>query len=315
MSNSGLYGASRLCTGIFGTADLRLGKGVEAVLQAHIAASPNFRGIRSAFPSDLDATFQEGYAMLGKYKLSFDNYSPDFTRLPTLAKLAAAHPDIPVIVNHLGGKIDPHMDDATFEEWKSCLDAVAAVPNCVVKCGGAQQRVGADWEPPFHMHQRAAPPSSEELCDLLFRFYSYAIDVFGPERCMFESSAQPSLSPPSLPLPYPRCCLCLTVSLADGCWRRLPGGQGVRVVPHVLEPLQAHRGEEKPERRGQGEPVLRHRLPHLPPAPRRPAQALASQRCAKCVLKQRCANKSYVRRSMALCKSLQVHCWGTLTDG
>ena len=47
MSNSGLYGASRLCTGIFGTADLRLGKGVEAVLQAHIAASPNFRGVRN----------------------------------------------------------------------------------------------------------------------------------------------------------------------------------------------------------------------------------------------------------------------------
>ena len=221
MSNSGLYGASRLCTGIFGTADLRLGKGVEAVLQAHIAASPNFRGIRSAFPSDLNATFQEGYAMLGKYKLSFDNYSPDFTRLPTLAKLAAAHPDIPVIVNHLGGKIDPHMDDATFEEWKSCLDAVAAVPNCVVKCGGAQQRVGADWEPPFHMHQRAAPPSSEELCDLLFRFYSYAIDVFGPDRCMFESSAH---SPPFLPLRQPPpsrgwCwwCYCL-LCLADGCW-------------------------------------------------------------------------------------------------
>ena len=76
MSNSGLYGASRLCTGIFGTADLRLGKGVEAVLQAHIAASPNFRGIRSAFPSDLDATFQEGYAMLGKYKLSFVTSPP-----------------------------------------------------------------------------------------------------------------------------------------------------------------------------------------------------------------------------------------------
>ena len=220
MSNSGLYGASRLCTGIFGTADLRLGKGVEAVLQAHIAASPNFRGIRSAFPSDLDATFQEGYAMLGKYKLSFDNYSPDFTRLPTLAKLAAAHPDIPVIVNHLGGKIDPHMDDATFEEWKSCLDAVAAVPNCVVKCGGAQQRVGADWEPPFHMHQRAAPPSSEELCDLLFRFYSYAIDVFGPDRCMFESSAQPSLSPPSLPLPYPLPSLLLLPLLAACCVSR-----------------------------------------------------------------------------------------------
>jgi len=53
MSRSGLYGPTRLCTGIFSTADLRLGAGVEAVLTSHLAASSNFRGIRSAFPSDL----------------------------------------------------------------------------------------------------------------------------------------------------------------------------------------------------------------------------------------------------------------------
>ena len=42
MSRSGRYGDARLCTGIFSTADLRLGKAVEPVLQAHLAASPNF---------------------------------------------------------------------------------------------------------------------------------------------------------------------------------------------------------------------------------------------------------------------------------
>ena len=189
MSRSGRYGDARLCTGIFSTADLRLGKAVEPVLQAHLAASPNFRGIRTGFPADLDDGFRDGYAMLGKYELSFDNYSPDFDRLPALAKLAAAYPDVPIIVNHLGGKIDPDADPATIARWQACIDSLADCPNIVMKCGGAQQRVGRSWEPPFHMHHRAEGPlSSEELCDLLFPFYRHAIETLGPDRCMFESN-------------------------------------------------------------------------------------------------------------------------------
>ena len=57
MSRSGLYGKPRLCTGIFGTADLSLGKAVESVIQGHMAASLNFRGIRSTFPKNLNAQF------------------------------------------------------------------------------------------------------------------------------------------------------------------------------------------------------------------------------------------------------------------
>ena len=132
--------------------------------------------------------WQEGFAILAKHDLCFDNYSPDFDRLPTLAKLAKLHPGVTIIVNHLGGKIDANMSEAEFARWQECLSAVAACQNCVLKCGGAQQRVGTDWEPEFHMHKRATPIGSEELCETLFKFYSYAIDVFGPSRCMFESN-------------------------------------------------------------------------------------------------------------------------------
>ncbi len=187
MSRSGIYGNARLCTGIFGTADLRVGKAAEAVLEAHKAASPNFRGIRSAFPSDLNDTFMAGYALLGKHELSFDNYSPDHARLPTLARLANAHPEVTVIVNHLGGKVDPNASADEFADWRSNVDAIAACPNAVMKVGGAQQRVGP-WEPPFHMHQRPGPIGSEELCELLYPYYQYAIEAFGPGRCMFESN-------------------------------------------------------------------------------------------------------------------------------
>ena len=187
-SRSGIYGPARVCTGIFGTADLRVGKAVEAVLAAHVDASTNFRGIRTAFPSDLNAQFMQGYGVLARMNLAFDNYSPDFERLPTLAKLAAAQPGMPVIVNHLGGKIDPGASAGVFARWQTCIDAIAEAPNAVMKCGGGQQRVGADWEPPFHMHQRMVPIGSDELCELLFPYYSYVIEAFGPERCMFESN-------------------------------------------------------------------------------------------------------------------------------
>ena len=189
MSRSGKYGSARLCTGIFSTADLRLGAAAEPVLEAHLAASPNFRGIRSPFPSDLNAEFQEGYALLGKHNLSFDNYSPDYERLPALAQLANAHPEVPIIVNHLGGKIDPDASPEAIARWQACIDSIATCPNAVMKCGGAQQRVGLDWEPPFHMHQRKEGPlGSEEICELLYPFYRYAIEAFGPDRCMFESN-------------------------------------------------------------------------------------------------------------------------------
>ena len=187
MSRSGIYGPTRLCTGIFGTADLRLGNAVEEVLQGHMAASPYFRGIRSAFPSDLNQEFLDGFAMLAKHELSFDNYSPDFERLPTLAKLASRFPNVTIIVNHLGGKIDPDADASTVASWQRAIAAIAACPNTVMKVGGAQQRVGP-WEPLFHMHKCPTPIGSEELCELLFPYYSCAIEKFGPDRCMFESN-------------------------------------------------------------------------------------------------------------------------------
>jgi predicted TIM-barrel fold metal-dependent hydrolase len=187
MSRSGIYGPVRLCTGIFGAADLRVGKSVEQVLKLHIAASTNFRGIRTAFPSDLNAQFMEGYRMLARHRLSYDNYSPDHRRLPNLAKLANACPDVPIVVNHLGGKVDPSADAAAFDEWRNHIDAIAAAPNAVMKVGGGQQRVGA-WEPPFHMHRRSKPIGSEELSELLFPWYRHVIEAFGPQRCMFESN-------------------------------------------------------------------------------------------------------------------------------
>lgn len=187
MSNSGIYGDVRLCTGIFSAADLRLGKKVDQVLRAHLAASENFRGIRTAFPSDLNEDFLDGFAQLATHNLSFDNWSPDFDRLPTLAKLANQNTDVTVIVNHLGGQVDCNAPTEVIDRWKRGIDAVAQCSNTVIKCGGGQMRIGP-WEPQFHMNQAPSPLSSEALCEQLLPFYEYVINAFGPSRCMFESN-------------------------------------------------------------------------------------------------------------------------------
>jgi len=55
MSDSGLYGPTRVAAGIVGTADLRLGDGAAPVLDAHIAAGGGrFRGIRHSAAWDAD---------------------------------------------------------------------------------------------------------------------------------------------------------------------------------------------------------------------------------------------------------------------
>ena len=92
-----------------------------------------------------------------------------------------------VIVNHLGGKIDPEANDQEIEAWRKAIDSVAACPNAVIKLGGAQMRVG-DWEPEYHMHRAGAPWNSDKLLSTLFLRYQYALEAFGPERCMFESN-------------------------------------------------------------------------------------------------------------------------------
>ena len=167
---------------------MKLGPVVEEVLLGHLEAGKGlFRGIRSSFPQDLDARFRESFDVLAKLDLTFDNFSFDYERLPALAKLADAYPEVPIIVNHLGGKIDPFATADEFANWRRCIDAVARCPNVVMKVGGAQQSAGS-WEPPFHMHRRERPIGSEEICELLYRYYIHAIEAFGPDRCMFESN-------------------------------------------------------------------------------------------------------------------------------
>jgi L-fuconolactonase len=198
-SASGQYGNTRVAAGIVGHADLTMGSGVAAVLEAHLAASPNrFRGIRDGLASNssvhtgnrphlmADPKFREGFACLHKYGLSFEAWL-FYTQLGELTELARAFPDTTIILNHVGTPLGegPYAGkhDEVFLEWKNGIKELSSCSNVLVKLGGlGMSMTGFGW------HTRPKPPGSEELARAIAPYFRWCIDKFGVNRCMFESN-------------------------------------------------------------------------------------------------------------------------------
>jgi predicted TIM-barrel fold metal-dependent hydrolase len=207
MSASGGYGSAAICAGIVGHANLLLGEGARAVLEAEIAAGGGrFRGIRhsSAWDADaevagmyatrpkgllLDATFRKGFACLAPLGLSFDAWL-FHPQIGDLTDLARAFPDSKIVLDHCGGPIGigsyANRREEIFPLWKASIQTIAKCPNVVVKLGGLAMRLlGYDF------HERAMPPSSEETASAWRPYVETCIEAFGPDRAMFESNFPP----------------------------------------------------------------------------------------------------------------------------
>jgi len=204
MSASGRYGAARVCAGIVGHADLRLGPRVEEVLAAHIrAGGERFRGIRhitawDADPALLnpaypvppgllgDAAFREGFARLAPLGLSFDAwlYHPQIGELTALAR---AFPETRIILNHVGGPLGigayAGQREEVFGHWRAAIRDLATAPNVFVKLGGMGMRING-----FGFNEQAEPPSSEHLAAAWRPYVETCIERFGAGHCMFESN-------------------------------------------------------------------------------------------------------------------------------
>tara|TARA_A100001037_G_scaffold303378_1_gene337219 strand:- start:57 stop:1058 length:1002 start_codon:yes stop_codon:yes gene_type:complete len=203
MAASGAYGSLRACAGIVGFADLCLGEQVGEVLDAHIAASTRFRGIRHAVGWDrsngirnshtnpkesllLDKKFREGFKELGIRGLSFDAwlYHP---QLDELIDIARAFPHTTIILDHFGGPlgIDKYRGrrEEIFEVWKHQIEDLSKCPNVVAKLGGLVMPING-----FDFHRQASPPDSDAIVRATGAYYRQVIDCFSPDRCMFESN-------------------------------------------------------------------------------------------------------------------------------
>lgn len=151
-----------------------------AALLAEHAAHRNVRGIRQIInwhpdpaktytPRDLlaDESWHAGFAQLARYGLSFDlQIYP--AQMPAVARLAARHPDIPLILNHAGMPVDK--DAAGIEAWRAGLRALAARPNVSVKVSGLAM---LDWQ-----------WSRESLRPFVLE----TLDIFGADRVMIASN-------------------------------------------------------------------------------------------------------------------------------
>jgi len=204
MGASGSYGQTRCCEAIVGGADLSQGEWVAPVLEAMLQVSGGrLRGIRNPLawhesdavrsspvtpPRDLmqDARFKAGVATLATYGLSFDVWVYH-TQLDELYELARSVPDVTVVIDHFGGPVGagPHAGHGAevLSAWRSSVQRLATLPNTRMKLGGAGMPVfGHDFA------SASLPPSSQQLADAWRPYFEVCVDVFGPERCMFESN-------------------------------------------------------------------------------------------------------------------------------
>ena len=203
-SASGIYGPARACAGIVGFADLRLGDAAQPVLEALVAAgNGRLRGIRNTTAAHPDPEirsnpqpppegilmedgFRRGAVLVGKMGLSLDVWAYH-TQLGDVAALARTCPQTSIVVDHCGGPlgIGPFRGKRAevFTEWRAAMATLAGLPNVTVKLGGLAMRVGG-----FDFDLQEQAPSSTQLADAWRPYVDSLIELFGAERCMFESN-------------------------------------------------------------------------------------------------------------------------------
>ncbi|MEL6343954.1 MAG: amidohydrolase family protein [Myxococcota bacterium] len=189
---------------IVGAADLA-SPDLDALLDAHARTSDRFVGVRDKLacsprrglmdwtrsPNALtDPAWQEGYGRLGARGLSFDAwmYSP---QLKDFTAVAAAHPQTRVVLDHVGtppglggaygGLSDSERADITAR-WRDDLAALAELSQVHLKLSGLTMPI-AGWG----LHEQP-PITAAQLAERLGPHIRYALDLFGPERCMFASN-------------------------------------------------------------------------------------------------------------------------------
>ena len=197
-------GKARVAAGIVGYADLAMGDRVEPVLAALVqAGGGRFKGVRNsagwhedpvignnhhgAGPGHyLRADFQAGLNRLTAMGLSLDALVFHHQHADLLA-LARACPDANIIMNHTGMPLGygpfKGKEKEVLAVWRKHLAEIAACQNVSMKLGGMMMRLAS-----YDYNQIAAPPSSEVLATHWRPYIEPCIELFGANRCTFESN-------------------------------------------------------------------------------------------------------------------------------
>ncbi len=190
--------------GIVAFADLQLGSGVRPVLDRLIEAGQGkVRGIRNTTayhahpavrsnpnppPDGLLRTdaFRAGAKVLAEYGLSLDVWAYH-TQLDEVYELAAAVPDLTVVIDHCGGPlgIGPYRlaDPTVFADWQRSISRLAKLPKTQIKIGGFGLTVLG-----YRYADNPLPPHSEKLSADWSPYITHCLESFGSKRAMFESN-------------------------------------------------------------------------------------------------------------------------------
>jgi len=197
-------GGTRVAAGIVGYADLTLGDRVETVLQAlDVAGRGRFRGVRNSGGWHADpvignnhqgagqghyarADFRAGLARLAAMGYTLDALVYH-TQHAELLDLARACPQASIVMNHTGMPLGygPYKgkEREVYAQWREKLPEIAACPNVTMKLGGMMMRLAS-----YDYNTISAPPSSEQLAAYWRPFIEPCIELFGADRCTFESN-------------------------------------------------------------------------------------------------------------------------------
>lgn len=188
--------------GIIAHADLRLGSRIGDVLDAHQeAGGETFKGFRVraawdehfAFPPgnyeiipDILLTKEASEAMVeaAQRDLIFEAWVYQH-QLDDFRQLAAQQPNMRFVLDHLGCPlaVGPYADkrDEVLAQWRAGLSRLAELDNVSFKIGGL------GLFPAIHPTVWAEQRSSEYLAEYWRPEVLFAIETFGPERCVMES--------------------------------------------------------------------------------------------------------------------------------
>jgi predicted TIM-barrel fold metal-dependent hydrolase len=133
-----------------------------------------------------DPLYLEGVRKLGDLGYTYDAmvYHP---QLFELAEVAKNCPGTPIVIDHLGCILGtgPYKDQRhiILEFWKEAMTELASCPNTFLKLGGiGMPMMGFRWD------KQDNPATSSQLVEAWEAPIKEMIELFGPERCMFESN-------------------------------------------------------------------------------------------------------------------------------
>ena len=207
MSASGVYGPIRVAAGIVGKVDLTLGDRAGAILDLHKqAAGGRLKGIRHGFafagfplfgrtpdPKNKDLLanpdFRKGFAQLSTRGLVYDGWG-FHTQIDQFTDLAKAFPNTTMVLDHCGSPLligpDAKPREHVFADWKKSMTALSKLPNVNVKTGGLGMQFTGDQS-----FDRPVKATTKELLPVWKPYIETCIELFGANRCMFESNFPP----------------------------------------------------------------------------------------------------------------------------